>query len=511
MLTIRRLVVYAILCLPVAYATGITFLSRRVQNYKLIFYAFGAVIALFVLNWLFGLIFPFYKRIVQSLVAKFERVLRRIITVLLLIALIGVTPIFTLTAVGILPVVFLVVFVVLPIIVALSNMFRDELPAAFRLDIFGVLLMLIYISIFVVGLTRFGSTEKTCKGVSSNPYLTPIVTREDIAKAPNIENCFPYDIKSDPEADLLFFTLKERRSGFIKTLKQLEVPQDAICVTRLSSPRLEPSNMIPIASESTATYPQRITVNPKRKEIYVVVLDINGAHSVKVVSYDGEWRIKKSLELDYEPIRVYVDESRNELIVVGYEGCVGTYDIDTYAQRFLKDCKSMKTFIVLRDTLVHNPALKAYYASAIFRRFALLDDRTFKAVLASRVMTPTIGLDYHEKSNRVYTAATLTREIIVLNGYTLDILDKIWTGITVRELYIDRKRDLIVTAGYADGYLDFYDVNTHQRRARIFVGKLARGIHIEQQSGRVFVASSCGLFEVRTDALLLTDDLDNIY
>lgn len=502
MLTIGRLVVYAILCLPIAYALGITFLARRTQNYKIVFYTFGAVVALFVLNWLFGLLFPFYRRIVQPHVTKFEKVMRKIITTLLLIGLICITPIFTLIALGILPEFFLALFVVLPIIIALSKMFKDKLPAAFRLDIFGFLLILIYTSFLVIGLTRFGSTDKTCKKVASNPYLIPIVTREDIAKSPNIENCFPYDIKSDPDADLLFFTLKERRSGFIKTLGRLKIPQDAICVTSLSSPRFESSKMIPIVGESTATYPQRITVNPQRKEIYVVVLDINGNHSVKVVSYDNEWRIKKSWKLDYEPIRVYPSEKGDELIVLGYEDCIGVYDIETFERHFFKGCESMKNFIVLRDTLFYNPSLKGYYASAIFRKFEVLDEKTFKPIIKSDVIVPTIGLDYHEKLNRVYTAATLTREIIVLNGITLDTLDRIWTGITVRELYIDRKRDAVVTAGYADGYLDFYDVHTHQRLARIFVGKLARGIHIEQKSGRIFVASSCGLFEVKTEKLL---------
>lgn len=499
--TYRRLAVYGIFCLPIAYSMGITFLSQRVTNYRVVFYAFGLLFVAAFFNWLFSRTFSLYRRVFQPRISKEINGLKNVITALMLVALLAVTPLLSLIAIGIFPLPFIVLTMALPVYLTLQSAFKEKWPAIFRLDIFVILLIYIYTSLIVVGITRFGSTDKTCKNVTSSPFLIPIVTREDIANTPTIANCFPYDIKSDPEADMLFFTLKERRSGFIKTLRPLQVPNDAICATRLSSPRLDPSLMIPIVGKSTATYPQRITVNPEKKEIYVVVLDIDGQHSVKVVSYDNEWRIKHSIALDFEPIRVYVDKNKNRLIILGYAGFLETYDAKTYDELSFKKREGWG-FIVLRDTLVHNDALKAYYASAVFQRFALLDDSNFETVLKSPLLAPTIGLDYHKESNRVYTAGTMTHEIIVLDGTTLEVIDRIWTGTTVRELYIDHTRDMIVTAGYADGYLDFYNIKTHKLRARTFVGKLARGIHIEQKSGRVFVASSCGLFEVRIDKLL---------
>ena len=501
MFTFRRLFAYAVLMVPLAYFLGATFLSRRTVNYIIVGCILVVILTVYVLHKLLGRIWLSYRKWMDTQLPNLRHDLQIILTVvfavLLLFPLIILVPI----GAGISPVSFVVLNLILAAAFALQVSGKVRYPAVLRLDIPLVMIINIYAALFVTGLTLFGSTDATCREVESNPYLIPVVTRADIEAAPNIESCFPYDIKTDPDADMLFFTLKERRSGFIKKLKPLTVANDAICATRLSNPKLDAAMMIPIVGKSTATYPQRIAVDPKRKLIYVVVLDIDGNHSVKVVSYDGKFELVRSIDLDYEPIRVYVDDSRNRLIIVGYEGHIGIYDMETYRRTMFKKIRNLG-FIGLLDTFVYNPAKDAYYASVVSDIFLLLRADDFKVLKRRKIGVPTIGLDYDQRTNRVYAAGTLTREILVLDGDTLNIVERIRTGTTVRELYIHRKLGLIVTAGYTDGHLDFYDLGTHERLARIFVGKLARGIHIEQRSGRVFVASSCGLFEVKLKELL---------
>ncbi|MCL4236580.1 MAG: hypothetical protein KJ042_18915, partial [Deltaproteobacteria bacterium] len=53
-----------------------------------------------------------------------------------------------------------------------------------------------------------------------------------------------------------------------------------------------------------------------------------------------------------------------------------------------------------------------------------------------------------------------------------------------------------------DGDLLFIDLDTHRILARLFIGRLARSVHVETKAGRLFVTSSCGIFEVRVDELL---------
>jgi len=499
------LVLYTLLMLPLAYVMGITSLSRRILYYKAVVTIFAPLIGLFVLDRLFVRIWPFYKRATLPYRHKLAGVLGVVANVLLTATLLFPMAIVGLIGFGLSPIPFVVLAVVLFVALILQFALKARYPKPLRLDIPMIQLFFIYTALAVWAHHYLGSTDAACEQVVSSRYLAPIVTREDIARAPGIESCYPYDVKSDPSADMLFFTLKQKRAGFVKIVGPQRVANDAICATSLSSPRLDSSMIIPIVGESTGAYPQRITVNPDRKEIYVVVLDIDGNHSVKVVSYDGEWRVVRSIALDYEPIRVYIDRDRARLIILDYEGGVGVYDLETYEQRFFRKLDSIGFFGMI-DTIVANRDRSAYYTSVVSQNFLLLDAETFDTLFVRRLGVPTIGLDYDEAANRVYVAGTFSREILVLDGDTLEMVDRIRTGITARELYLHRKRRLIITAGYADGHLDIYDLDGYRRLARLFVGKLARGLHIEQSSGRVFVTSSCGLFEVRLDRLLSGGD-----
>lgn len=497
----RRLAVYLLLMIPVGYMMGITFAARRMENYLRLGALAGSLLLLYGLHRLARWCVPGYRRFLDRRRETVRRLARIGVAVLLGLWLLIPTMVLVPIGVGLMPRAFLAFGLALLVLFVLQVRRGARYPAWLRLDLPLLMLLLVYATLIVMVFTLLGSSDRTCADVVSSPFLRPIVTRADVEATPLVEDCFPYDVKSDPAHDRLFFTLKQNRSGFIRKIGPQRRANDAICVTSLSSPSFGNATLIPIRGDSTCRYPQRITVNPARQEIYVVVLDLSGAHTIDVVSYADGFRVKHRLPVDYEPIRVYVDEARGELIVLGYEGMVGVFDIETYERRLFRRYDDLG-FIGMLDTLVPTPDGSAFFASVVSPNFLLIDARDFTIRLKRRVGVPTIGLDYDAEHNRVYAAGTLTQEILVLDGETLEPIDRIHTGTTVRELYIDRKRGLVITAGYADGHLDLYDLATHERRARLFIGTLARGIHLERESGRLFVTSSCGLFEVDVDALL---------
>jgi len=501
MRALLRLIIYTILLFPIGYIMGGTYLSRRIRAYTGILILLGFFVLLLGLHWLLKKKWRWYRRFVRRGHPKLDLVGRALRAVFFIAILFTPTTVLGPIGAGLSPGIF--AFLGLAVIAALivQRRYKSRYPKLLRLDVPLILILFNYAFIISFGLHQVGSLDSTCDRINSSEFLVPIVTRGDIESSNVIEKSYPYGIKTDPDAGLLFYTMKQRRQGFIKVPGSLKKANDAICVTDLESPSFGESRVIPIKGESTGTYAQRIAVNPDRREIYVVVLDIDGNHTVKTVSYRDGFEITHSFYPGFEPIRVYYDRDANEMIVLGVEGNVGTFDLDTYEQRINRRLDGVG-FIGMIDTFVPNRDKTAYYAGVVSPYFLLVDAHSFDTIIQKKLNEPTIGLDYDPETNQVYAAAPLTRSILVLDGDTLDLKKRIKTGTTVRELYIDRNRDLIVAAEYTDGQISFYDLKTHELRARIYIGKLARTIHIEQRSGRVFAASSCGLYEILVDRLL---------
>ncbi|MCC6157754.1 MAG: hypothetical protein IT350_06845 [Deltaproteobacteria bacterium] len=500
MLTLRRTLFYCVLLIPIAFYLNLTFLERR-----LAFYSVLSSLALGFAGIGVG------DRIATQRVKKYRtwRVAREAtIARLHRRCVLGTITILALPGLGYAPVGYGLypefsqwLAMVLGVWVLASLVLRKRMPAEIKPDLPLLILIPALAGIGAMGVNAYGSTDTTCEQVEASPFLRPIITRAQIVDRSEVEDAFPYDVKSDPAADRLFFTLKQRRSGFLKMPWKPAVPNDAIGATSFSSPDFSSAALIPISSESTGTYPQRITVDPGRGRIYVVVLDVDGDHTVRVIEYRNGFTQLAEIRPGYEPIRVYLDEARNRLLILNYEGAVGVYDRDTFKQTLYRKV-SRALFMSLIDTFVHQPERKVYYASSISGEFLMLSEEFLAPLIERNIKIPTIGLDYDPVTDRVYAAGTLTREIAVLNGETLELEKTIPTGTTVRELYLDLNRRLIITAGYTDGRLDLIGLDDHETRASVKLGRLARSIHFETGSGRVFAASGCGLFEVLVNRML---------
>ncbi len=504
MLTLRRTLLYCAMLLPVAFYLNLTFLERRLAFYSVL----SSLTLIFAGLWI-------GDRVAAKRIARYRewratreaaktRLHRRLVLgTIVLIAIPGLS--YVPIGYGLYPVFFRWIALILGAWVLAAFAWKTRVPDWLRPDLPLLVLIPTLAGIGSMGVNAYGSTDATCEQIEASPFLRPIVTRKMIADRPEIDDAFPYDVKSDPAADRLFFTLKQRRSGFLKLPWRPDEPNDAIGVTSFGAPDFATATLIHVSTDSTGTYPQRITVDASRGRIYVVVLDVDGDHTIRVIDYRNGFQQIADIRPRYEPIRVYLDEPRNRLLILNYEGAVGVYDRDTFEQTLYRKV-SRALFMGLIDTFVHHPERRAYYASSVSGEFLMLSEEFLAPLIERNIKIPTIGLDYDPVTDRVYAAGTLTREVAVLNGETLELDKTIPTGTTVRELYLDLKRRLIITAGYTDGRLDLIGLDDHETRASVEVGRLARSIHLERDTGRVFAASGCGLFEVLVDRMLAAAD-----
>ena len=85
---------------------------------------------------------------------------------------------------------------------------------------------------------------------------------------------------------------------------------------------------------------------------------------------------------------------------------------------------------------------------------------------------------------------------------SLEVIRRIPVGSMVRDVVADRRRALVYAGNYGDGTVDVISIALGERIGRIEVGKLVRKIGLHEQSGRVFVATYCGLIEILVDELV---------
>ncbi|MCL4235794.1 MAG: hypothetical protein KJ042_14880, partial [Deltaproteobacteria bacterium] len=350
--TVRRFAVYAALTFPLAYIMGITFLERRIASYRTLAWIFGALAAVLIANRIASGRWPVYRERVEAFRARHARFIRALLYAAFVPALLVPSIVLIPIGMGIFPVAYAAFALALVVVAIAQRGFADRWPRAPRLDPIAAVLALNYAGVATMAVAYVGSFGSTCADLAKSPYLVSVVGREAIEARTDIGACFPYDVKTDAEADRLFFTLKQRRSGLVKKFTGRDTADDAIGAMSLSNPDPRNATLIPIAGASTGSYPQRITVNPDRREIYVVVLDIDGRHAVRVIGYDSGFAAKDTIDLDFEPIRVYFDTAR--LIVVGYEGVIGVYDIATHERIALHDLGDIG-FLGTLDTLAHHP------------------------------------------------------------------------------------------------------------------------------------------------------------
>lgn len=503
MLSLGRTLFYCALLFPVAFYLNLTFLERRLAFYSMLSTLALVLAGIWVGDRVAAKKVPRYAGWRAAREAAIMRLHRRgVLGAITILALPGLS--YAPIGYGLYPDFFRGIALVLGVWVLAALVWKTRLPDALKPDLPLLVLIPALAGIGSMGVNAYGSTDATCEQIEASPFVRPIITRKMIVDRPEIEDAFPYDVKSDPAADRLFFTLKQRRSGFLKLPWKPDIPNDAIGVTSFTSPDFASATLIPISSDSTGTYPQRITVDASRGRIYVVVLDVDGDHAVHVLDYRDGLSDVAQIHPGYEPIRVYLDEGRNRLLILNYEGAVGVYDRDTFEQTLYRKV-SRALFMGLIDTFVHHAERRVYYASSVSGEFLMLSEEFLAPLIERNIKIPTIGLDYDPVTDRVYAAGTLTREIAVLNGETLELEKTIPTGTTVRELYLDLRRRLIITAGYTDGRLDLIDLDDHDTRSSVELGRLTRSIHLDPGTGRVFAASGCGLFEVLVDRMLAAE------
>lgn len=345
---------------------------------------------------------------------------------------------------------------------------------------------------------KAGPGASECAQVIAQGGATPLVARYQ-ADA-EIRDAEPYDALPLPGSAEVLVTFKriDRYGGFFE-LVDLESTRRL----RLPTPR-------GAAGGPTALWPERLERDPTTGRIWAQVIGA-AAHAMWEVDIDRTAEgsaivVRRRLDIAWEPGHPGVDEARNRLVL--------TYVPNRHADNPLVEAFELdglnpvqRTGMVgtgpqMADFLSVDPATGSYWVPEFsdFARFALVevDGDTGEVLRRRDTFHPIVGLAAHAERGRLYVTNVTAGTLDVYDEETLEREQRLDAGLFPRDLVLDRRRELLHVAGYADGTVSTFDVSGAEVDLvqRAWAGSLLRGIGHDPTTGRLFAASGCGLFEI---------------
>ncbi|MEE2829834.1 MAG: hypothetical protein VX498_11655, partial [Myxococcota bacterium] len=336
----------------------------------------------------------------------------------------------------------------------------------------------------------------------------------------------PYDVLplADPGAVLVSFKRINRHGGFLEVL-QLDDPKqrtrlrtwkksaDRTPGARKRLGRSEADRNRELQSgDGIPLWPERLEADPRSGLVYAQLLGTEdyAIWEIQVETPAGGGgpaaQVRRKLPIRWEPGNPAIDSARRKLVL--------SFVPNREADNPLLESIDLRSFqeaggtpkpgprLEMADYAAADPATGHYYVPAFYdnARFALaeVDGDSLEILRQRETYFATVGLAADGARDRLYLTNVLAGGLYVLRQLDFSTRQVLPAGRFPRDLVLDRRRQRLYVGGYGDGIVRAYSLGGEEVRQdyELSVGPLLRGVGLDPQSGRVFAASACGVFEV---------------
>lgn len=358
---------------------------------------------------------------------------------------------------------------------------------------FIALWTLICISLVFFSAFKAGPGNATCADIRAMPGVRLLLSRERINSFSALKGALPYDAVTDDSTGSLFVSLKQTSSkpgGIIRIDLASGAVKSIITTDLPNKGRLNPNE-----------FPERLSINPARKELYALVLSPGNNH-LFIISYEGSLlQAAHLVKLEGEPNNVYADIPRNRIFVF-YAGATkhgfAVYNADTAALVTEVTTPEMKGSI---QHIAPDPATGHFFISNIGPgKIMEIDPANLSVVRTLKQFNAVEGIAYSETERKLYAAEPITRKLDIIAPGALIKTGQATIDCGLADLAYDEKSRTVAVAGYT-GVIDIVSADSPWKTINtIRLGWLLRNIS-NSSNGRFFACSGCGVFEIVPGAL----------
>lgn len=393
-------------------------------------------------------------------------------------------------------------------LVLIRERLQRKLPSFFPGGQFTAYMILVWISIFYVQTyNRMPPPASACSAVSSATGIKTVFSQADFEKYDFLKNTLPYDAAYDPHENALFASFKNL-SGYGAVLR-MNPETGAMTNHVITENDRYPGKMF---------YPERFCIDHERQKLYVTTKSNN---NFQLLSFD----YSAGLELDdrirfpeFETTNCRVDERNGDIYVIflgppdnhlrlvdggtheekgsmhfGRFGYADYFEMNKETGRMVFPSLDPANLFAVYD--VENYLGKGFTrhlkkVKVPFRIFGLLK---------VGIPLPTLGIAANNSTGMLYFTSPFTRHLFEVDPKNFSVTRKMIAGRFPREMVVNDKTGILLVANYGDGTVDAIDLKYWKRLATINVGKLVRSITVDQETGRTYAVSACGINELDMD------------
>lgn len=356
--------------------------------------------------------------------------------------------------------------------------------------------MLFYVCFASVMVFKEGPSGGTCAKLQDDG-ATPLLRRHELG--PVYRGTQPYDAHLLPGTDLLLVSFKriDKTGGFVEARPL----SDLSLLGRLDTKR-----------EGGALWPERFAQRPGRPEAIVQLIGA-GAHAMwfleaRAGAAGAPPRIihHQTIDIPWEPSNPVVDEARQRLVLSyvpnwnSNNPLLEVWDTDSGVATSRTPNPSYR--VQMADYVALDSGSGNYWVPAMvdLLRFTVVEvaGEGLRPLRRLDPLHPSVGMAADSARDRILLTNPVAGTLELWRLSTLEHLQSVRVGRFPRDLEYDAGRGLVHVAAYGDGRattlrLDGGRLDVVRRTS---VGPLFRGLGLDRDSGRLFAATGCGVFEL---------------
>jgi len=384
--------------------------------------------------------------------------------------------------------------------------FKKSMPPYLQPQFFAAFICLLWISIiFVQSYNRVAPPASSCAKLADTQHRRCLLSMKQYRKLEYLSGALPYDAIMDADENALFVSFKNL-SGYGSIL-------------RMDADTGKVSNYIVTRNDKfpgKMLYPERLCINRLTKHLFSTTKSMNNFQILDVDYSKGGIKLADRIKFkNLEVTSCEVNPLTGEVYVI-FLG-------PPYSQIISFDGKTGKTAAPIRfgelgyaDYFSLNPADKRIVVPSLdpIREFDVYDvhnprDSNIETLrkpirlpislpggLKFSIPIPTFGIAADTRANKFFFTCPFLKLVFETDGTNFRIQRTLFAGSFPRKLAFNSRQNLLLVANYSGGSVDMIDTRSWKIVERHNVGKLVRSVRVDEQTGRNFAATACGVFEL---------------
>lgn len=207
-----------------------------------------------------------------------------------------------------------------------------------------------------------------------------------------------------------------------------------------------------------------------------------------------QFTIERRLQINMKPLmNVFVHEPSRQLFVTSESHKMQSFPLTSLRKKadMIIDGNPYTSFF--------SEDKKTFFLAFFVGKYAALQINPYTLKIQNKLMRPwwvIMGAGADSATQRLFLASTFTGKLHVIDLKTFSPVRSLYLGTGLREVLVDRKRNVLYVGNFITGKLLVMDLKTLKLLREFYLGDKLRALTLSPKSNTLFAASVYGIFKI---------------